>query len=42
MLCVCEHRDNRLRKGRARETSGTYQFSRFRFYAPQAHATGTF
>ena len=39
MLCVCEQCETRLRKGRTREICGACQFSRLRFYAPQAHVT---
>ena len=39
LLCVCEQRESRLRKGSMREIRGACQFSRLHFYAPQAHAT---
>ena len=39
LLCVCEQRESRLRKGRSRKIRGPCQFSQLCFYAPQAHAT---
>ena len=39
LLCICEQRESRLRKGKTRKICGAFQFSWLHFFTPQAHTT---